>query len=182
MTEERKLFILGLLRMTEMHGYMLNAHIGGISPVSLKKPTVYNLLERMERDGWIKHRGEATGDRQRKVYSVTESGEQAFFRLLRKQLKDFSMNEASNLVSLSFLDALPVKEALALLKEKRRSLLEYRKSFMSYDNEHSDDPHDGSMRYPIEYAMRTADLDLTFIDEIIVSLEGKDRETKGETT
>jgi DNA-binding PadR family transcriptional regulator len=27
MTNERKLLLLGLLRQTEMHGYMLNAHL-----------------------------------------------------------------------------------------------------------------------------------------------------------
>ena len=91
MTDERKLLLLGLLRQVDMHGYMLNAHLGTATPISLKKPTAYNLLERMEQDGWVTHRDEPTGDRPRRVYSVTGQGEQMFQDLLRQQLgKRFS--------------------------------------------------------------------------------------------
>ena len=51
MTTERKLLLLGLLRKNDMHGYLLNAHLGGAVPISLKKPTAYNLLDRMEQGG-----------------------------------------------------------------------------------------------------------------------------------
>ena len=102
MTEERKLLILGLLRMTEMHGYVLNAHIDSVSPITLKKPAAYNLLDSMERDGWIEHREESTGDRHRKVFSVTTAGEDAFFELLRTQVGAYTPNESPGMVGLSF--------------------------------------------------------------------------------
>ena len=39
MTNERKLLLLGLLRRSDMHGYLLSAHLDGSVPISLKKPT-----------------------------------------------------------------------------------------------------------------------------------------------
>lgn len=171
MTEERKLLILGLLRMNAMHGYMLNAHIDAISPVSLKKPTAYNLLDRMEQDGWIEYRGEATGDRQRKVYSVTEAGERVFFSMLREQIARFKPSEAPGLVGLSFLDALPQAEALELLRVRRRLILDYRQSLQP-DDAGGEDPHSGSYELPLRYARRVAELDIEFIDEVIESIAG----------
>lgn len=167
MTEERKLLILGLLRMTDMHGYVLNAHIGSMSPVTLKKPAAYNLLDRMERDGWIDHREESTGDRQRKVFSITTAGEKAFMELLYTQLGSYTANESPSMVSLSFLDVLPKPEALRLLEQRRQSILEFR-SANSLDTPLEDSqPHNGSMRFPLEYARRLSDLDLAFIEQII---------------
>jgi len=170
MTEERKLLILGLLRMTEMHGYVLNAHIDSVSPITLKKPAAYNLLDSMERDGWIEHREESTGDRHRKVFSVTTAGEDAFFELLRTQVGAYTPNESPGMVGLSFLDVLPRDDAMDLLHKRRLSILDYRRAFSSDGNVESGDPHSGSMQLPIEYARRLVDLDLTFIEEIIEDL------------
>ncbi len=170
MTEERKLLILGLLRMTDMHGYVLNAHIDSLSPITLKKPAAYNLLDSMERDGWIKYREESTGDRHRKVFSVTAAGERVFFELLRTQVGAYAPNESPSMVGLSFLDMLPPDEALVLLRQRRCSIIDYRNSFEPVTEADTDDPHTGSMQLPIEYARRLADLDLTFIDEIIEDL------------
>jgi DNA-binding PadR family transcriptional regulator len=171
MTNERKLLLLGLLRQTEMHGYILNAHLEGASPVTLKKPTAYNLLDRMEMDGWIEHRGESTGERQRKVFSVTGKGEEAFFRLLGEQLGTYISPESPGLVSVSFLDALPVSCAVELLRKRQDSILEYRQSLESNDGEHQGDPHTGSTNLAMEYARRLADLEIAFLGEIIDGMD-----------
>jgi DNA-binding PadR family transcriptional regulator len=165
MTEERKLLLLGLLRKADMHGYLLNEHLEGGAPVTLKKPTAYNLLDRMERDGWIAHRGESTGDRVRKVYSVTNEGEKAFFRLLRKQLMTYLPNESPAIVSIGFLDELESSEALELLCRRRDAAAAYRKSLGAGSVDRQ--VHVGSVQLSIEYARRLADLDIAFLDEII---------------
>jgi DNA-binding PadR family transcriptional regulator len=173
MTDERKLLLLGLLRQSEMHGYMLNAHLDGSVPISLKKPTAYNLLDRMEEDGWVEHRDEPTGDRPRKVYSVTKDGEQAFHRLLRKQLKTFAPGEFPSVVSLSFLDAIPAPEALELLKQRRVAIEQYRDGIVTHEgndaatNEH----HTGSAHLSIEYARRFIEMESRFLDEVLEHLE-----------
>lgn len=171
MTDERKLLLLGLLRQTEMHGYVLNAHLQGMVPISLKKPTAYNLLERMEQDGWVDHREEFTGDRSRKVYSVTESGERAFARLLREQLGTYIHPELPGLVSMRFSDDLDASEALDLLSKRRAELSEYRASLISDGESHGDELHSGSSYHVIEYVRRLADLEARFLDEVIKGLE-----------
>ncbi len=174
MTNERKLLLLGLLRQSEMHGYMLNAHLDCTAPISLKKPTAYNLLERMEKDGWVKHRDEPTGDRPRRVFTVTEAGERAFLELLRQQLGAFTPAELPGLVSMSFLDALPVAEAMNLLKQRRATIEEYRIALAGTVGEggaSSDDPHTGSSHLVIEYTRRFLNLETQFLDEVIGHME-----------
>ena len=172
-TDPRKLLLLGLLRQSEMHGYMLNAHLDCTTPISLKKPTAYSLLDRMEKDGWVRHRDEPTGDRPRRVFSVTEEGERAFQELLRQQLKAFIPAELPGLVSLSFLDAVPVPEALDLLKQRRAELDQHRDAFIpSGESEDSADAHHtGSTHLAIEYARRFLEMETQFLSDVIDTLE-----------
>jgi DNA-binding PadR family transcriptional regulator len=169
MTNERKLLLLGLLRQTEMHGYLLNEHLDGFAPMTLKKPTAYNLLERMERDGWVVGRDEPTGERPRKVYSVTQKGEEAFLELLRDQVPEYAPNESPAMVSIGFLDALGRAEALELLGRRREAAQSFRRALGSpSDDTHG---HAGTGRLPIDYARRLADLDIEFLGEIIEQLQ-----------
>lgn len=162
-----------------MHGYVLNEHLGGRSPLSLKKPTAYNLLARMEADGWIAGRDESTGDRTRTVYSVTAAGEQAFFRLLREQLSSYAPGETPAMVSVGFLDALERGEALDLLRRRRDEAAAYRASLQPQSDSADAHGHAGSTSLLIEYARRLADLDIDFLDRIIDHLEMDP--TKGDT-
>ena len=172
MTNERCLFLLGLLRRTDMHGYMLNAHVDGTVPISLKKPTAYNLLARMEKDGWVEHRDEPTGDRPRRVYAVTEAGEDAFQELLRQQLGVFTPAELPGLVSMSFVDILPKLEAVELLRQRKTFLQQYR-TVLTQDADSGVSPeehHTGSTHLAIAFIHRLLDLEAEFLDEVIREL------------
>ncbi len=176
MTDERKLLLLGLLRQADMHGYMLNAHLGITTPISLKKPTAYNLLERMEQDGWVTHRDEPTGDRPRRVYTVTEEGERSFLDLLQQQLGAFIPAEFPGLVSMSFLDAVSASKAIDLLMQRRAVIKENRNAFTLEEDENgtpSDGHHSGSTHLMIEYTRRFLDLEIQFLNEVIEELESK---------
>ena len=125
-TMERKILLLGLLSQQEMHGYQLNemidTHIG--SSLQLTKPTGYRLLQQMADDGWIKFREIQEGKRpSKRIYSITPQGQQQFQKLLRKSLSQYEPIENRNVISLIFLDALPLNEVILLLK-KRSNLLE----------------------------------------------------------
>ena len=109
-----------------MHGYQLNemidTHIG--TSLQLTKPTGYRLLQQMADDGWIKFREIQEGKRpSKRIYSITPQGKQQFQKLLRKSLSHYEPIENRNIISLIFLDALPLNEVILLLK-KRSSLLE----------------------------------------------------------
>ena len=89
---ERKLLLLGLLRMQELHGYQINelidAHLS--TSIQLKKPTVYKLLGAMENDGWIRYHEEQEGNYPtRRVYQITQLDLDAFQQLLRQSLADY---------------------------------------------------------------------------------------------
>ncbi len=60
---DRKLLLLGLLRMQDMHGYQINDFIDAFLAVcvDVKKPTAYYLLNKMHADGWIAVEEQAGG-------------------------------------------------------------------------------------------------------------------------
>ena len=123
---EKRLFLLGLLRKSEMYGYkiteLIKAHFD--FSIAITTPTAYRLLHKMAEDGWIIYRDEKVGNRpERRVYSITEKGEHAFQSLLRQSLANYKPADHVSPVSLAFLALLPPEEALPLL-EKRKQLIE----------------------------------------------------------
>ncbi|MFK7851413.1 MAG: PadR family transcriptional regulator [Akkermansiaceae bacterium] len=76
------LVILALLRSRPMYGYeiLITLVDRGNGEFQLKQGTLYPLLYRLEREGWISAKWEtpATG-KKRKVYSLTAEGEKAHF-------------------------------------------------------------------------------------------------------
>lgn len=179
LTDERKLLLLGLLRQNDMHGYLLNAHLDGTIPISLKKPTAYHLLDRMEEDGWIAHREEATGDRPRRVFSLTTRGERAFRDLLTEQLRSFRPAEFPSAVGLAFLDALPAAEARALLLERRQAVVTYRDHLVAPVDGADDavaahDETTGGAHLAVAYARRFAEVELEVLDQAIDHLASVD--------
>ena len=179
LTDERKLLLLGLLRQNDMHGYLLNAHLDGTVPISLKKPTAYHLLERMEADGWIAHRDEPTGERPRRVFSLTERGERAFRDLLTEQLRSFRPAEFPSAVGVAFLDALPPAEARALLLERRQAVVTYRDHLVapvagSDDAVVAHDETDVGPHLAVAYARRFVEVELELLDQAIDHLASAD--------
>jgi DNA-binding PadR family transcriptional regulator len=164
---ERKLLLLGMLRMHEMHGYQINelidAHLG--SSVQVSKPTVYKLLGDMVDDGWIKFHEEQEGNYPtRRVYKITPEGREAFLQLLRQSLVNY--RPASHLGNIGFvyLDALPGEEASALL-HKRREEIESLTQRIQADEEHK-----GGFRLMLSYHLRHLNAELEWLDEVISQL------------
>jgi len=123
---EKRLFLLGLLRESEMYGYqiieLIKVHFD--FSITITTPTAYRLLHKMAEDGWITYRDEKVGNRpERRVYSITETGENSFQNLLRRSLASYKPADHVSAVSLAFLTLLPPDESLPLL-EKRKQLIE----------------------------------------------------------
>jgi len=122
---EKKLLLLGLLLSHDMHGYQLNEmlqHNPGM-PITLKKSNAYKLLNDMETDGWVTHQEEQEGNRpMRRVYTVTEEGEAAFYRLLRENLATCPSPEFPGVVGLDFVYALPAEEVITLLEQRHQAI------------------------------------------------------------
>lgn len=164
---ERKLLLLGLLRVQEMHGYQLNEiidkHVG--MSLQIKKATAYDLLRKMAEDGWITFYEDQAGNRPpRRVYAITDAGEAAFQVLLRDSLAGYETAEFASDISLAFLDALPLAEALPLLERRRSVIAGLRAELAALA------PHPGSMQLVVDHQQRHLETELDWIDEVMARL------------
>ncbi|MEM7134322.1 MAG: PadR family transcriptional regulator [Chloroflexota bacterium] len=177
---ERKLLLLGLLRNQEMHGYRLNEHLESRAgmPIVLKKPTAYNLLAKMEQDGWVAYREEQEGNRPpRRVYEITSLGEAAFQALLREELSAYKPAEFPSVVSLSFLDLLSGTEAATLLSQRREQIADKLDEINAVVEKHTPAEHAGSMSIPLMYMQRYYSSELELLDEVIQQFGGNSKAT-----
>lgn len=165
---ERKLLLLGILRMQDMHGYQLNefidTHLG--TSIQLKKPTVYKLLGRMEGDGWITFREEQVGNYPpRRVYAITEEGKSAFLKLLRESLATYKPVSYLSDIGMAYLDALPSNETVTLLVERRKEI----KNLVS--NIARDEQHKGGFQLMLSHHSHHLIAELDWLDEVIENLK-----------
>lgn len=123
---DKKLHLLGILYSQEVHGYQLNQllkHPANV--IRIGKGNAYKLLAKLEEEGWVSHVEERQGNRpSRLIYSLTESGREAFMSLLREGLSQSQAFEYADGVALNFIGLLEPQEALLLLKEKQERLAE----------------------------------------------------------
>ena len=120
--EDRKLLLLGLLRIQAMHGYQLNQfldeHLDFIA--SLKPSTAYYTLERMAEEGLVQTHAEQPGRRPaRQVYDITSAGETLYQELLRGNLSRYDMGESGDDIGIGFLADMQREDAKACLAQKR---------------------------------------------------------------
>ncbi|MDH3690914.1 MAG: PadR family transcriptional regulator [Gammaproteobacteria bacterium] len=117
MANEKYLLLLGVLLTHEAHGYDLLAMLehNPTVPISLKKGNTYQLLAKMEAEGWVRSREETSGHRSRRIYEATQKGKAKFRELLRHSLEKPSNDEAASAVALNFIDHIPVNEVIELL-------------------------------------------------------------------
>lgn len=118
---DNELLLLGLLMNQSQHGYQLNefiekelAHI-----TYIKKGNAYATLERLDKEGLVTVKLDQEGNRPlRKVYSITEAGEQKFFQLLRQNLGGSERLIFGGDIGLMFLDHLPLPEVIECLQNR----------------------------------------------------------------
>jgi DNA-binding PadR family transcriptional regulator len=164
---EKRLILLGLLRDHEMHGYQLNEMLGNSAGLSIKltRSNAYKLLNKMEQDGWVTYREEREGNRPaRRVYSISEDGEEAFQRLLRENLAAYAVPEFPGAVGINFLDLLPAAEAAELLLQRREKVMVH---FEELDaiSEEMREMHPG-----IAYLWRFFQNEIEWLDQIFAKL------------
>jgi DNA-binding PadR family transcriptional regulator len=119
--DERVLLLLGILKVQSQHGYQINEFIerslGRVA--DMKKPTAYAILERLSQGGYIAVHTEQEGGRPpRKVYAITPAGERLYFELLRAHLAAPRREPAAGGVALMFLDDLPERERVELMRQR----------------------------------------------------------------
>lgn len=165
---DRKLLLLGLLRMQEMHGYQLNDFIDAFLSVcvDVKKPTAYYLLNKMNGDGWISVEEQQEGNRPvRRIYSLTPEGEQAFQKLLRENLGSYAPAQFNSDIGLAFMEALSSQERDTLLAQRRANLAQKLAEVETIP------AHPGNFQLMIEHQVRHLRAELAWLDELISRLQ-----------
>jgi DNA-binding PadR family transcriptional regulator len=167
---EKQLFLLGLLRTSDMYGYqileLISTHFG-IS-VNITKPTAYRILHKMEADGWITFREEQEGNRpSRRVYSLASSGEAAFQKLLRRSLAEYQPAEHPSMVSLAFIEMIPAEEALPLMKKRKEIVEGYLQKVIEAEK------HQGEYHLVIEHQLRHLETELKWIENVIEKISNR---------
>jgi DNA-binding PadR family transcriptional regulator len=81
-----QILVLALLEK-DMYGYSMVKHIEGLG-YKVEENTLYPLLRRLEKNGWIASKWDVSQDRPRKFYTVTPEG-----RAMRRGLLDVWKNQ-----------------------------------------------------------------------------------------
>ncbi len=164
---DRELLLLGLLLEGQMHGYQLNEylkHTMGFC-TDLKKPTAYYTLNRLEKEGHVRHETEREGKRpERRVYQLTGKGRAFFHELLRSRLKEFSRTYYDDDIAIAFMDRLPNSEVRELLLKKRdraEGILDQLRHLPG---------HAGSARHVVRHNIAHLETELVWLDGILEEL------------
>lgn len=168
---ERELLLLGLLRGEGRHGYELHDFIEKYmqSCVELKKPTAYYLLEKLAQGGYVTETVEQSGNRPaRRVYELTQAGEDHFQILLRENLRQYIPVRFGNLVGLAFLDNITPAEAIPLLRQRRESMA------LQLSEAEAAPAHQGAFQFLIKHQVAHLRAELNWLDTVIDQLTQKD--------
>jgi DNA-binding PadR family transcriptional regulator len=119
--------VLSFLRMREMHGYEMQ-HLIQMSRMeqwaNLLSGSLYHALNTLEKEGKIEAaREERTGARIRKVYRITQKGEEEFQAELKKALLTQPGSTKSDFaLALPWISQLPREEAKELIARNIRQI------------------------------------------------------------
>lgn len=178
------LAVLGLLKEGDLHGYELNKRLKSlVGGYSTSFGALYPALARLERRGWVsstavapelitdtetseahprrnrKRSAKSKSGRTRKVYQITEAGEDHLLELLQEDAN----NERRFRLQLAFCRFLPPDRRLALF-ELRRAHLVSLQAMARRDPVQSTDPY---VRSLFEWDQERREHDLVWLDRLI---------------
>ncbi|GIP51097.1 helix-turn-helix transcriptional regulator [Paenibacillus vini] len=171
--DERILLILGLLKSNSQHGYQINdfieRNLGRVS--DMKKATAYSLLKKLHEKGLVEATTEQEGNRpSRQVYSITPTGEEKFYKLLRQSLVHVDDYLPRGDIGLCFIDQLPTEEVIGYLKKKLEAV---EKLLFTYENIPKHVEHAIGVNLTIEHRIALFRCDRDWLLETIDKLSAK---------
>ena len=112
--------ILGMVRREPRSGYEIKAMVDNTTRFfwAASYGQIYPELKRLSEAGLVEGVDSPTGGRRRTVYEITADGEAELRAWLRQPPETFEMRE-EGLLKLFFADALPVSEAVEILRAMR---------------------------------------------------------------
>jgi DNA-binding PadR family transcriptional regulator len=121
-----RLLVLGVVRMYgQAHGYQVRTALASWSAdrwANAKPGSIYHALKKLAAEGLLDPVGteEGAGGPDRTIYRLTPTGDLEFLTLLRTALTDRETGPAAIFAAATFLPALSRREAVALLRVRRR--------------------------------------------------------------
>ncbi|MBN2102013.1 MAG: PadR family transcriptional regulator [Candidatus Aenigmarchaeota archaeon] len=88
----KKICLLCMLSTKPMHGYDMMKELEARTGKKAGPGYIYPVLNEMQKKGFLKVKSESTGERERKVYSLTERGKKACVderACIKKTFKEF---------------------------------------------------------------------------------------------
>ena len=167
--DDKTLFLLGILRSHQSHGYELQALLQSpLAPIQIGKANAYQILKRLEARGWVTAAEEREGNRPpRRVYSITASGEEAFQALLRTRLHTHVPSVHANAVSLNFIALLPPAEAVELLSQRLEVVQAQLNELTAQIGEGAEE------HYGVDYLLQHSRFEHKWLNELIERLAGQ---------
>ncbi|MAT41102.1 MAG: hypothetical protein CL609_02090 [Anaerolineaceae bacterium] len=161
---EKELFLLGLIRNSELYGYQINelidSHFNVV--VNITRATAYRLLSKMADEGYIVFREEYSGNHPpRKMFTITTQGELYFQKILRMSLSEYHPEQKSGLVSFAFLETLPQEELKELLSKRRKLVLQQEEKLKESKK------HQTDFQMMFDHQFRHLETERVWIDDII---------------
>ncbi len=119
---------LGLINWRPMHGYLLKQMVEKLGLeqwANLSQSSIYYALGQMTKKGIITTTKEREGKSpERTVFHMTEQGRERLIDHLRTAIQTYESEDLLFYLATSFIDALPIKEAVDLLSTRADNLAE----------------------------------------------------------
>jgi PadR family transcriptional regulator, regulatory protein AphA len=110
---------------------------------------IYPELAQLEEGGYLTHREDPQGARQRRAYSLTAKGERALMGWLRRATVPPMELRDEGLLRLAFADHLPREEAIALVQRLRARSEEALREFREHIVPMGEALRAGGLRFPV---------------------------------
>ncbi len=166
-----ELAVLGLLRDGAHHGYELKRLLADLGFWSVSFGSLYPALRRLEKRDLVE--AELSDDRRRrKVYRITEDGNEYFQGLMRSEDRSTGDDDRSFRLRLAFFEYLDPERRLPILERRRHQIIDERDRMKRRLRRTRDRAKARGDRYRIavlEHGLRRAEADLAWIDELITA-------------
>lgn len=166
-----ELAVLGLLRDGAHHGYELKRLLADLGFWSVSFGSLYPALRRLERRDLIE--AQVSSDkRRRKVYRITDEGDDYFQDLMRSDDTSTADDDRSFRLRLAFFEYLDPDRRLPILERRRHQIIEERdrmKRRLGRNRERAKARGDRYRLAVLEHGLRRAEADLAWIDELIMA-------------
>ncbi|WHY01565.1 PadR family transcriptional regulator [Neobacillus sp. DY30] len=168
-----KLIILGLLKKKPMHGYEIQTIIQESRMdqwANVLSGSIYYALNKMEDEGIIETvKEERTGARIRKIYGITEKGEQQYYVLLKQHLGSQPHSLKSDfMLSLAMIDQLSKQEAIQILEDNLRNLEASKREWeLGQGNKAASGAYNPIMEIAFESTLQIIEADIQMIQKVI---------------